>query len=183
MFSRFINRLSKISILIVLLTLISGSANAQSTSFKKSIILNNKVSILLPKDFKLMDAKTLAIKYPPGSKPSEVYTNEETTVNVVFKKTDQLLTEQNVFTQGKKMEQDLVDKGRIELIKTEQIKVNSNIHVFSFYSNAFDTKVYNVMFIFSYAGKMVVGSFNCIKALQSQWQAGAYEIIRSIKEI
>jgi hypothetical protein len=126
----------------------------------------------------------LATKYPPNNKPSEVYTNEEATVNIALKHTQQLLSEQNVSTEGKKLQQQLTNGGKVELVSSEQIKANgNNIHVFSFYSNAIDTRVYNVMFIFSLKGKMAVGSFNCTIALQNQWQVIAYEIIRSIKKI
>jgi hypothetical protein len=129
-----------------------------------------------------MDANTLSSKYPPGNKPSEVYTNAEVTVNIAFKKTEQHLTNANVFTEGKKLESQLVSGGKVQLVKSEQIKSgNNNIHVFSFYSDAIDTKVYNIMFVFSVKGKMVVGSFNCTYVLQPKWQQTAYEIIRSIK--
>lgn len=147
-------------------------------------ILLGKMSLMMPIDFKIMDEKVLAFKYSSANKPSEVYTNEEATVNIAFKKTEQLLAEQNVVTEGKKLELQLINKGKVILIGSEQIKSNgNNIHVFSFYSNAIDTKVYNVMFVFSLKGEMVVGSFNCTIALQNQWQSIAFEIIRSIKEI
>lgn len=130
-----------------------------------------------------MDANTLSSKYPPNNKPSEVYTNEEATVNIAFKKTAQLLPEQNVFAEGKKLEQQLTSNGKVQLISSEQVKASkNNIHAFSFYSNAIDTKVYNVMFIFSLKGKMMIGSFNCTISMQNQWHNTAYEIIRSIKE-
>lgn len=147
-------------------------------------ILSSTISIKLPSSFKIMDASTLSSKYPPNNKPSEVYTNEEATVNIAFKKTTQSLSEQNVFTDGNKLEQQLTNNGKVKLISSEKIKANqNNIYVFSFYSDAIDTKVYNVMFIFSLKEKMMIGSFNCTLAMQNQWQTIAYEIISSIKEI
>lgn len=147
-------------------------------------ILSNTVSIKLPPSFTIMDANTLASKYPPNNKPSEVYTNTEATVNIAFKRTEQSLLKENVFTEGKKLESQLSSSGKVQLIKSEEIKVNnSNIYVFSFYSNAVDTKVYNIMFVFPVKSKMIVGSFNCTYVLQPQWQQTAYEIIRSIKAI
>jgi hypothetical protein len=147
-------------------------------------ILSSRVSIKLPSSFTIMDANTLASKYPPNNKPSEVYTNKEATVNIAFKRTEQSLLKENVFTKGKKLESQLSNSGKVQIIKSEEIKANnSNIYVFSFYSNAVDTKVYNIMFVFSVKSKMIVGSFNCTYLLQPQWQQIAYEIIRSIKEI
>jgi hypothetical protein len=169
------------TLLTLSVVLFSISSSAQ-LSYKKA--LSNTIEIKLPSVFKLMGADILAMKYPPKNKPSEVYTNKEATVNIAFKKTEQALAEQNVFTEGKKLEQQLTSNGKVQLISSEQIKANgNNIHVFSFYSNAIDTKVYNVMFIFSLKDKMVIGSFNCTIALQNQWQSTAFEIIRSIKEI
>lgn len=169
------------ALLGIFLIICSISTNAQLANRKA---LSNAIEIKLPADFKYMTATVLASKYPSNNKPSEVYTNEDVTVNIAFKKTEQSLTEQKVFADGKKLEQQLTSNGKVQLIASEQIKANgNNIYVFSFYSNAIDTKVYNVMFVFSLKGKMVVGSFNCTVALQNQWQITAYEIIRSIKEI
>ncbi len=167
----------------LLLTIMLSCLTSYSQLLQRKI-LSNTVSIKLPSSFSIMDANTLSSKYPPNNKPSEVYTNQEATVNIAFKKTEQNLLKQNVFTEGKKLESQLSSSGKVQIINSEEIKVsNSNIHVFSFYSNAVDTKVYNLMFIFSVKNKMVVGSFNCTYLLQSQWQQVAYEIIRSIKEI
>ena len=168
-------------VLILVLTCLSSASYSQ---LSQRNILSNTVSIKLPSSFSIMDTNTLSFKYPPNNKPSEVYTNEEATINVAFKKTAQQLTNINVATEGKKIETQLVSNGKVQLIKSEEIKSgNNNIHVFSFYSNAVDTKVYNIMFVFAVKGKMVVGSFNCTYPLQPQWQQTAYEIIRSIKAI
>lgn len=170
----------RITLLALFLLVFSMSTNAQLSNRKA---LSNAIEIKLPADFKFMEANVLATKYPPNNKPSEVYTNEDATVNIAFKKTEQLLGKQKVFVEGKKLEQQLTSNGKVQLISSEQIKANgNNIHVFSFYSNAIDTKVYNVMFVFSLKGKMVIGSFNCTIAQQNQWQVTAYKIIRSIKE-
>jgi len=63
--------------------LLSIGTQAQLSERK---VLSGAIEIKLPLAFKLMDEKTLATKYPPGNKPSEVYTNGEATVNLAFKK-------------------------------------------------------------------------------------------------
>jgi hypothetical protein len=51
-------------------------------------------------------------------------------VNIAFKKTEQSLAEQKVFTEGKKLEQQLTNGGKVQLISSEQIKANgNNIHI------------------------------------------------------
>jgi hypothetical protein len=171
----------KSTTLLVLSFIICAPTQAQ---LKETPILSNTLEISLPSFFKKMDSKLLETKYPPNNKPSEVYTNDEATINVAFKKTEQPLDEQNVFSDGKKLEQQLTSNAKIELVSSEEIKINGNsIHVFSFYSKAIDTKIYNIMFVFSLKGKMVIGSFNCIDTLQAQWQKVAFNIIYSIKKI
>jgi len=168
--------------LLVLCFFLHATQSFSQLAYQKA--LSNTIAIRLPSVFKLMGADILATKYPPKNKPTEVYSNKEATVNIAFKKTEQTLEEQNVFTEGKKLEQQLTGNGKVQLISSEQIKANgNNIHVFSFYSNAIDTKIYNVMFIFSLKDKMIIGSFNCTIALQNQWQTTAFQIIRSIKKI
>lgn len=167
-----------------LLAIVMLCCSTSYSQLSQRNILSNTVSIKLPSSFSIMDANTLSFKYPPNNKPSEVYTNKEATINVAFKKTAQQLTNINVTTEGKKIETQLVSSGKVQLIKSEEIKSSNNtIHVFSFYSNAVDTKVYNIMFVFAVKDKMVVGSFNCTYLLQPKWQQTAYEIIRSIKAI
>ncbi|MFT3750124.1 MAG: hypothetical protein QM768_17535 [Agriterribacter sp.] len=170
-----------VGLLMAILMFLSTTSYSQLV-YKK--ILSSTISVKLPFSFKVMDANTLSSKYQTNNKPSEVYTNEEATVNIAFKKTTQLLSEQNVFVEGKKIEQQLTSNGKVQLISSGQVKTNkNNIYVFSFYSDAIDTRVYNVMFIFSLKGKMILGSFNCTMALQNQWQDAAYEIIRSVEVI
>jgi hypothetical protein len=182
---RFVQVLEKLFFLtICFLFSYFDKAQGQDIIFPRRSVLQDKFSIVMPKDFKLMDAAYMSLKYPANNRPSEVYTNMDATVNIAFKNTDQNLAEQNVFREGKKIEQQLSSGGKIQLTSSEQLQANgNNIHVFGFYTSAIDTRVYNVMFVFSLKGKMVIGSFNCTASLQQQWQDRAYQIIRSIKEI
>jgi hypothetical protein len=174
---------NRLRALLHILLLISISVNSFAQLASRKALLNT-IEIKMPASFKLMDAAMLANKYPSNNHPTEAYTNDDISINVSFKRTEQILMEQNVFAEGKKMAQQLISKGRVQLISSEDIKSNgNNIHVFSFYSNAIDTKVYNIIFIFSLKGKMVAGSFNCTSDLQNRWQTTAYDIIRSIKKV
>lgn len=144
-------------------------------------ILSNSLKIKLPVDFVLMDEQTASKKYPVNNKPTEVYTNAEATVNIAFKKTDKALKEEKVLAEGKQLETQLLQNNSLQKINSTSIKTTTNnIFIISFYSNAIDTKIYNVMFVFSLKGKMIMGSFNCTYLLQSQWENKVTEIIKSI---
>lgn len=64
-----------------------------------------------------MDAITLSSKYSPKNKPSKVYTNTKSKVNIAFKKSEQQLTNANILAEGKKLECQLVNIGKINLMK------------------------------------------------------------------
>ncbi len=154
------------------------------SQFGSRAALENKILISLPVDFKLMANVYKATKYPANNQPSEVYTNRDATVNVTFRETNQVLSEQKVLTEGKKIEEQLLSSGKIQLIRSESLRTKmNNIYAFGFYTLAIDTRVYNLMFVFSLKGKMVIGSFNCTVELQPHWQDEAYKIISSIKEL
>jgi hypothetical protein len=129
-----------------------------------------------------MDSVTASYKYPAYNKPTEVYTNQEATVNIAIRRTSQLISKDQIYAEGKKMETQMLKSGRIQLIRSEPANKKTR-HVFSFYTSALDTKVYNIMFVFSVKGRMVIGSFNCTSDLQPIWGKMAYEIIHSVKEI
>lgn len=166
--------------LIVLIILLCPLLSRSQISERK--ILANSVSISLPVSFTLMDSVSVMQKYPPNNKPSEVYTNKDATVNIAFKRTNQIVTKEKIYSEGKNMETQMVNSGRIQLIKSGPANKIGK-HNFSFYTSALDTRVYNIMFVFSVKGKMVVGSFNCTSNLQGQWEKTAYEVIESIKPL
>lgn len=170
-------------VLFISILLLSVTAHAQQLEKRK--ILSNTMEILLPADFKTLDAKMRAIKYPSNNKLAEAYTNEEVNINIGFNPTEQPLQEPNVYRMGKQLEQQLLGSDRAEKpLRTKELKVNGkNVYTIAFISPAKDTKVYNRMFLFSHKGKLVLGTFNCTVALQGEWEKKADEIILSLKEM
>ncbi|NOU15927.1 MAG: hypothetical protein HOO91_00010 [Bacteroidales bacterium] len=58
---------------------------------KSKSVLNKKLVVQLPLGFTLMDFEMLKAKYPiEGHRPTEVYTNEEGTINIAFNHTSPL---------------------------------------------------------------------------------------------
>lgn len=72
-------------------TTTSNKANEQALSGSKleaKSVMNGKLSVLLPAGFTLMGLEMLKAKYPiEGHRPTEVYTNEEGTINTAFNHT------------------------------------------------------------------------------------------------
>ncbi|ATL45709.1 hypothetical protein COR50_00220 [Chitinophaga caeni] len=55
----------------------------------------------MPSLFNIIGEKIVLPKYPPNNRLSDVYTNNATSVNIAFKKTEQLISNKNVFIYAK----------------------------------------------------------------------------------
>ncbi len=77
-------------------TATSNKAIEQALSGSKleaKSVMNGKLSVLLPSGFTLMGLEMLKAKYPiEGHRPTEVYTNEEGTINTAFNHTQNQCT-------------------------------------------------------------------------------------------
>lgn len=88
-------------------------------------ILSKTVAIRLPSNFTQMNNYALSIKYPKNNKPSEAYTNSDATVNIAFNRTEESLTDSKVNSEGKKLQNQLVSNGGVELITSKLINPQS----------------------------------------------------------
>jgi len=179
--SIFTRPIVKITFIVINLFLPTKSILGQ---FFYRNVLSNELEIKMPIDFKLIQSFAQDGKYPLANQPSEVYGNEQNTVNIAFKITKRKLDEKDVIKEGKILEEQLAKDKNIRIIDSEVPIINGiSSYIFSFYSDAKDTKVYNLIFIFSSKGRMVVGNFNCVIALQMNWQSSAFMIIHSLKRV
>ncbi len=91
---RFI-KLSRNSIILGFLFFSMTACSLQDLVTKK--VLNNKLSILLPKDFDLMQNEMLEVKYPIAERrPTEVYTDESGAINVALNITQNQVTQEQL---------------------------------------------------------------------------------------
>ncbi len=172
----------KNSILIGLL-LFSIIAFSQQNLFSRHV-LNNKINILLPKDFVLMQNDMLKLKYPiAGSRPTEVYTNESGSINFAFKHTINRINEDNlseIFPVFIKQFNSIYPQ--IQWIGKEVKSLNNkNFIVLEFITPAVDTRIYNLMYITELDGNMLMCSFNCIESQKEEWQSKAKQSLNSIE--
>lgn len=131
----------------------------------------------IPNQFKIMDEETKQIKYPNNS-PSFVYTNEQTTVNIVVNITETSLKNSQVKDYLKVVKKTFAD---YEILSTKTTKKDNYwIGLIEFISQANDTDIYNHMMFFSSNQKLIIISFNCTKELQKEWQTVGDFIMNSI---
>lgn len=140
---------------------------------------NGEFYLKLPKEFKLMDAKTLKKKYVNENPPTFAYTNEETTVNVAISITNTQMNNEGIGTFLESMKAQLGAQYEVLESGTKE-KEGHTIGQIQFISKAPDTDIYNHMMIFSCNEKFRVVSFNCTKELQEEWQEVGTFIINSL---
>lgn len=162
-----------------------SSIDGQLHQFGRRELFDGKLSIMLPKNFQLMEASVAKIKYPMESRPQVIYTNAAANVNFAFSHQDT------------KIENDQV-KDCCAQIKAGIARVNpayvfggsSNeaigkvqLNWFEFVSFAIDMDIYNFMYIANLEGKILHGVFNCPAESSEEWKIVILEVVRTIKDL
>jgi hypothetical protein len=146
-------------------------------------VLNNKLSILLPIDFVLMQNRILEVKYPIAERrPSEVYTDESGAINIALNLTQNQVDQEQLLEVEKALKAQFTSTPNITFNSSELRSINGQKYVIlDFYSQAVDTKIYNLMFVTSLNNKMLIGTFNCTVEHLTQWKSVGQKIINSLK--
>jgi hypothetical protein len=146
-------------------------------------ILNNKLNILLPKDFVLMNNKMLEVKYPIAERrPTEVYTDDSGAINIAISLTNNQVSLEQLPDVEKALKKQFARTSNITLNSSKITSVNGRKYVIlNFYSQAIDARIYNLMYVTSLNDKMLLISFNCKTDYLPQWHSIGQKIIGSIK--
>ena len=154
------------------------------TTFPKEYIrkeLYNFISILIPKNFSLMDDEMFMFKY--GSKiktTTTVFTDENAEANIALEKRSRFSSIENLKI---KYEENIGKKEGIEDFKSEVRKIdNHDFLIISFSSSARDGKVYNMMFFCNINNEhSLVGNINYPSLLNSEWNEKREMVVNSIE--
>jgi hypothetical protein len=173
--------ITKKVILIILSLIYSLTACSQQDLVSKKV-LSNKLNILIPKDFGLMSEDMLNAKYPiAGKRPSEVYTNATGSINIALNLTQNQVTQDKLPEVETALKNQFTSTSNITFNSSELRTINGHKYVIlDFYSQAVDTKIYNLMFVTSLNNKMIIGTFNCTIEHLTQWKPIGQKIINSI---
>ncbi len=155
-------------------------------SFKNLVevsILGNQAIILMPSDFNLMPEELLQIKYPSNRRPSEVYTNEDGTINLAVNHLpNQISSEQLPQLLPLYVQQFGQVHPQIEWYKKEMVTINGKKFILlEFVTSAVDTKIYNQMLVTEFKGRMFMCSFNCTQSQEEEWRPLANKMMTSLK--
>lgn len=151
--------------------------------FTLRTLLDNKIAIILPKQFTAMPVEQVKLKYPFEQRPDPIFTNEQMTINIGFTYTDEELDglEMNHYKDAivlmLKQTQRILEwyeDGVQEIHET-------TVGYAEFLTPALGTGIYNLMFFTALEGKVLIGTFNCTEAEMETWQPVAHRILGSFR--
>nr|WP_317358929.1 hypothetical protein [uncultured Tyzzerella sp.] len=147
-------------------------------------LYEDKLKIILPKDFDLMNDDLLNSKYPSNEELDYVYTSEDTTVNFNFSLEEgEILNEEveeirdiilNEFTR-------MYPHSEMEDIKIIE-KENKKIGTFSFVVNVIDGELFNKMYFIPLKMGLLILTFSCDIFQKKEWENILDDIILTIEE-
>ncbi|NRT72220.1 hypothetical protein [Clostridium beijerinckii] len=151
--------------------------------FEEKDFFNEKLKMYIPKDFEDMPEAARKLKYPSENRPEIIKSNEDGSITFTLNIIDSPLDEERVgeLKDGMKM---IIKKTNPANVFYEDgiIEVDSkNIGFFEFKSYAIDDSLYNLMFLFEFEEKTLMGTFSCRYSDYEEWRDVAFQVLKTIK--
>ena len=146
-------------------------------------ILEGKITLRMPKLFSIMSPELASIKYPSEQRPTVIYTDESTTINLAFSLTTSALSDTGVAEFQEAMI-DALEQAQpsAEWLDTDVIEINDKkIGLLEVITPAADGDIFNFMFFASVDGQALIGTFNCFKEDLETWRPVAMAMIETLQ--
>lgn len=162
---------------------IAASADMNKKSFNFLQLLSGKVEIELPKELQVMDKKMFELKYPiENPENTNAYSNEDGTVSLLISPRHDNATRAELPNYQKMLDESFGRNPSVDFRKSERRTINGkDFIVIEMITPAMDTEVYNLMFVTSLEGKLLIGTFNCTVEKLKEWQPIAEQILSSVR--
>ncbi|OEF99576.1 hypothetical protein BHF71_08495 [Vulcanibacillus modesticaldus] len=161
----------------------SNSMNLQDIELKRTKIISDKVSVLIPDSFKKMSKELVIKKYPKENRPTLVYTNEDATVIITFKVTENEIRSEQIQEFKEIIKNNLLEVYSTDgLVKDGVYEINGKmIGMIEYKTPAEDTYLYNYFFFTDIDNKLLLSTINFTKEKKEVWQSIAEEIMNSLE--
>jgi hypothetical protein len=152
-------------------------------SFKSISVLSGKVKMEVPKELRPMDAEMFELKYPLENPSTTIaYSDEDATVTLLISPRQEKATQADLPKYQQMLYESFGRNPSIDFKKSEIRKINGrDFIVIEMTTPAADTRVYNLMFVTSSEGRLLMGTFNCTVDKVKEWQPIAEQILSSVK--
>ncbi len=159
-------------------TLVAETSDGERIETEYTRIDNDKFFFKVPVNFVRWDDETIMKKYS-GNVPDIVFSNEETTVNLILSFIEDIIANDQIEVYKNSAEITFTEIG--EIIESDCYEVDGhNVGRIKVITPAADTDIYNDMIFFSYDDELIVLSFNCISELSEKWRSVGDFLIDSL---
>ena len=159
-------------------TLVAETSDGERIETEYTRIDNDKFFFKVPVNFVRWDDETIMKKYS-GNVPDIVFSNEETTVNLILSFTEDIIANDQIEVYKNSAEITFTEIG--EIIESDCYEVDGhNVGRIKVITPAAVTDIYNDMIFFSYDDELIVLSFNCISELSEKWRSVGDFLIDSL---
>lgn len=150
---------------------------------KRISILDNKINVLLPSSFGIMDDEMMKLKYPYETRSPLVYTNDLGSINISFNHTQNKANLNTIESYAERMKKVFLSAYPTAIWHGEGV-VELNNKIFAYVkltTPALDTEIYNSIFATDLDGRLLLISFNCIEEDMDDWLETSELITNSIR--
>jgi len=154
----------------------------ENIPFSEREIIEGRLYMTIPSDYEIMPPELAGVKYPGENRPDISFSDEEGEISINFSLTGDNLQNEDV-EEAKDYLQQVVIKMNpsSRILSSEIIEEQTRIGYFGFISPAIDGDIYNLIFIFSLEGQLILGTFNCTDMDKAKWLEIAEQMVQSIR--
>ncbi len=167
---------------IVLISWMLVSWTISTLELEKRKILNDKIEILIPREFEEMSEDMMKLKYPSERRPTLIYTDKTGGINVAFNYTTNRASQQQMDSFKESFVSTFKNLYPSAEWKGTGVKeINGRkVGYLELINPAIDTKIYNLMFFTDLDGRLLLCTFNCVDEKQKEWAESANQIMNSL---
>lgn len=157
----------------------------EKIKFKETLVIEEKVAVLIPETFTLLEEEFIKMKYPASKGFDSVYTDDAVTVNCTFSWNQTEISDDNI----EDLKDDLLKFFRELYPKADfyengvETFTNKKIGFFDLLFDAPDGKMYNLIIVMELEGKLYMSNFNCTEDKVKYWRPILKGIMKSIKVV
>lgn len=154
----------------------------EAADLEKRTVLDGKVELLLPKDWKPMKEELIKKKYPGARPPKLVYSDVSGAVSIAFNQTDSKANAATLDKYKEVLKEGLKSAYPDATWEEESIRElnGKKVGIFKVTTDTPDDRIYNYMLFTDLNGTLLICSFNCTQGRLKTWKPIAEQIMGSL---
>lgn len=154
----------------------------ETAELEKRTVLDGKVELLLPKDWKPMKEELIRKKYPGARPPKLVYSDISGAVSIAFNHTDSKANAATLEKYKEVLKEGLKSAYPDATWEEEGIRElnGKKVGYFKVTTDTPDDRIYNYMLFTDLNGTLLICSFNCTQGRLKTWKPLAEQIMGSL---